>query len=159
MNKKRILIVDDDVATTRLLRFGLEKTGCYDVREENSGTNALTATRAFKPDFIILDVCMPKIAGGDVAAQIAADPNLRDIPVVFLTSMVSEAEAGDKPLVSGGYHFLAKPVNLRKIIRYIEAATPAESDSSEPASEGSAASPAGIPAEPSLSHNASARTA
>jgi len=142
MKKKRILIVDDDVATTRLLRFGLEKTGSYDVREENNGANALTAARAFKPDFIVLDVCMPRVAGSDVAAQIAADPILRNIPVVFLTSMVSKAEAGDKPLLSGGYHFLAKPVNLRRLVRYIEAVTPTPLDSPESAPQESTASPA-----------------
>jgi len=94
MRKKRILIVDDEVATTRLLKFGLEKTGFYEVREENNGTNAISTTRAFKPDLIVLDVCMPMVAGGDVAAQIAADPILKHIPIVFLTSMVSEEEAG-----------------------------------------------------------------
>jgi CheY-like chemotaxis protein len=136
MKKKRILIVDDDVATTRLLKFGLEKTGFYEVREENQGVNALAVARAFKPDFIVLDVQMPGIAGGDVAAQFAADPSLKRIPIVFVTSMVSEEEAGEKPLRSGGYHFLAKPINLRRLVRYIEATVPNEPEPFEPAPHG-----------------------
>ena len=142
--KKRILIVDDDVATTHLLKFGLEKTGFYEVREENTGTNALNVARAIRPDFIILDVCMPQAAGGDIAAQIAVDPLLRNTPIVFLTSMVSEAETGDKPLVSGGYHFLAKPINIRRLVRYIESAVPGEPDSTEPAPQGSPSSQAAV---------------
>lgn len=144
MSKKRILIVDDDIATTRLMKFGLEKTGSYDVREENSAANALTAARAFKPDFVVLDVCMPKLGGGEVAAQMAADPNLRGIPVVFLTSMVSEEEAGDKPLFSGGYYFLPKPVSLRRLIRYIELATAGQPETAVTRPEDSPASPAPI---------------
>jgi two-component system OmpR family response regulator len=144
MRKKRILIVDDDVATTRLLKFGLERTGFYEVREENNGASALPAARAFKPDFIVLDVCMPRVAGGDVAAQFTADPILQNIPLVFLTSMVSEEEAGEKPLISGGYHFLAKPINLRRLVRYIESKVPNEPESSEPAPHGPVASTAPV---------------
>jgi CheY-like chemotaxis protein len=144
MRKKRILIVDDEVATTRLLKFGLEKTGFYEVREENNGANALSTTRAFKPDLIVMDVCMPTVAGGDVAAQIAADPILKHIPIVFLTSMVSEEEAGDKPLLSGGYHFLAKPINLRKLVRYIEATVPNEPEPFESAPHGSSTPTASV---------------
>jgi CheY-like chemotaxis protein len=136
VRKKRILIVDDDVATTRLLKFGLEKTGFYEVREENNCANALAVARAFKPDFTILDVCMPGVAGGDLAAQFAADPSLKRIPVVFVTSMVSEEEAGEKPLLSGGYHFFAKPINLRRLVRYIEATVPNEPEPFEHASHG-----------------------
>jgi len=144
MRKKRILIVDDDVATTRLLKLGLEKTGFYEIREENDGGNAVPVARAFKPDFVILDVCMPRTAGGDVAARFAADPFLKKVPVVFLTSMVSEAEAGDKPLLSGGYHFLAKPVGIRRLVRYIEAAVPNEPDQLEAVRQDSSGSPASV---------------
>lgn len=126
MRKKRILIVDDNITETGLLKFHLEKTGAYEVREEYHATNALATARALKPDFIILDVCMPEMSGGDIAARIRMDPFLKSIPVVFLTSVVSKEEAGENTLVSGDYHFFSKPVNLRKLVLHIETSVPDE---------------------------------
>ena len=70
MTKQRIFIVDDEAGFTRLLKLTLEKTGNFQVQEENDGTNAWLEARAFKPDIIFLDIVMPKIDGGDVAQQI-----------------------------------------------------------------------------------------
>jgi CheY-like chemotaxis protein len=120
MNKKRILVVDDDVTTLRLLKIGLESTGFYQVREESRGAWAFKAALEFNPDMVVLDVCMGEVDGGDVAAQIRANPLLRDVPIVFLTSMVSEDEASSQPIESGGYKFLAKPVKIRQLCQHIE---------------------------------------
>ncbi len=120
MSKKRILLVDDDIAATRLLKIGLEKTGQYEVKEENSATRVLSTARSFKPDLAVLDVCMPYLVGGDVAAQMKKDSMLRHTPVFFLTSIVSEDEAGAHALTSGGYQFIPKPVNLERLVQLIE---------------------------------------
>ncbi len=120
MDKRRILVVDDDMSATRLVKLSLEKSGAYQVREENKGSRGLTAAREFKPDVILLDVDMPDADGGEVAAQIRADRSVNHIPIIFLTSIVSEREAGDSGLVSGGNHFLAKPVNSSRLIERIE---------------------------------------
>ena len=119
MEKKRILIVDDEASFTRMVRLNLEKTGAYEVREENKATGALAAARDFKPDLIFLDVIMPTMDGGDVASQIRKDRNLRDTPIVFLTATVSHREAGQAGLNSGGSLFLAKPVSLENLIACI----------------------------------------
>jgi len=120
MTKKRILLVDDDAAATGLLKLSLEGTGCYEAKEENVASRVLATGRSFKPDLIVLDVCMPQADGGDVAAKIKKDRTLQDVPIVFLTSIVSEEEAGEKPLMRGGHPFLPKPVNLPKLVRFIE---------------------------------------
>ena len=131
MKKKRILVVDDEITTTRLLKLNLEKTGVYEVLEENQGTNALNSARAFQPDFMILDVCMPGITGGELAARFATDPHLKCVPLVFLTSMVSQEEAGGESLLSGNYHFLPKPVSLRSLVLHIEKAVTVQAGPSE----------------------------
>ena len=117
MNPKRVLIVDDESGFTRLLKLTLEKSGGYVVREENDGTRAWLVAREFEPDIIFLDIVMPKIDGGDVAAQIKADPSLNHIPIVFLTAIVSSKEGGHE---IGGFPFLAKPVSVDAIKRAIE---------------------------------------
>ena len=112
MEKKRILIIDDESTFTRMVRLNLEKTGRFEVREENAAANGLTAAREFKPDIIFLDIVMPKIDGGDVAQQIRSDPLLAQVPIVFLTAIVSRSETKQD---IGGFPFLAKPVSLEAI--------------------------------------------
>src|SRR5918996_1630889 len=94
MSKKRILVVDDEAGITRLLKLNLERTGKYEVREENFGARALEAAQAFRPDLVLLDVMMPDMDGGDVAASLKADPALRKTPVVFLTAAIKKEELG-----------------------------------------------------------------
>jgi CheY-like chemotaxis protein len=122
MDKKRILIVDDERSFTRMVKLNLEKTGFYEVREENRGTLAVPAAREFRPHLILLDVIMPDRDGGDVLARLQADPELRQIPVIFITAAVHKREAGDKGKVSGGSVFLAKPIGLKDLVAAIEAA-------------------------------------
>ena len=119
MNEKRILIVDDEVSFTRLLRLTLEETGKYLVEEVNDGRQALVKARIFQPDIIFLDVVMPGIDGGDVATQFKADPEFQNVPVVFLTAIVSPQEARSQTSI-GGYAFLAKPVSVDAIEKTVE---------------------------------------
>jgi CheY-like chemotaxis protein len=120
MDKKRILIVDDESGFTRLMKLTLERTGNYTVREENDGTKALEVARHFRPDLILLDIVMPKIDGGDVARQLQADPTLKKTKIVFLTAIVSNKEATPGSLI-GGFPFMAKPVSLDALVKFIEA--------------------------------------
>ena len=122
MNKKRIFIVDDESGFTRLLKLTLEKTGNYEVLEENDGTKAWLKAREFKPDIIFLDIVMPKIDGGDVAQQIRSDPMLAKVPIIFLTAIVSRSETKQD---IGGFPFLSKPVSLDAITRCIAEHLPA----------------------------------
>jgi|SRR2546422_6403503 len=119
MEKKRILIIDDEASFTRMVKLNLEKTGGFDVREENKASGAVAAAREFKPDLILLDVIMPGMDGGDVAGQIRNDRHLKGTPIVFLTATVSQREAGEAGLNSGGDLFLAKPVSLEHLIHCI----------------------------------------
>jgi DNA-binding response OmpR family regulator len=63
---------------------------------------------------------MPVLDGGAVAVQLRSDAELEHVPVLFLTSMVSEREAGEMGLISGAYEFMAKPVNIGRLVRHIE---------------------------------------
>ena len=123
MEKKRILIIDDEASFTRMVRLNLEKTGFFEVREENKATSALAAAREFRPDLILLDVIMPGMDGGDVAAQIHNDRSLKNVPVVFLTATVTAREAGTAGLNSGGSLFLGKPISIEHLVQTINEMT------------------------------------
>lgn len=117
--KRRVLIVDDDPESTHLVKILLEKTGNYLVFEENDADAAHQSARNFRPDAILLDIMMPKTDGGEVAAQIEADLELRSTPIIFLTALVtdSETKAG---LRIGGHRSLSKPINIPELIEQIE---------------------------------------
>ena len=117
---KRVLVVDDERTTTVLLKNRLEQTGRYEVRAENSGRGALVAAREFRPDLVILDVMMPEMGGNEVADEMRNDPRLADIPVIFLTSIVTKEDAGPDGGIIGGNRFIAKPVDPQKIIDYVD---------------------------------------
>ena len=114
-DKKRILVVDDQPANTRLLKLHLEKTNQYEVREENNPKAALSAAETFQPHLILLDVMMPGVDGGEVAARIQASPKLKDVPIVFLTAAVTKGEVDARGGRLGGFPFLAKPVVLSDV--------------------------------------------
>jgi two-component system, OmpR family, response regulator len=119
MTKKRVLIVDDEEGFTRLLRLNLGCTGRYTVRTENSAPEALTAVREFRPDLILLDVMMPGLDGGAVAAQLQSRSDTRGIPIVFVTAAVRKDEVATQHGVIGGAPFIAKPVDLDELLRCI----------------------------------------
>ncbi len=121
MAKKKILVVDDEASLTRMLRRNLEATGKYEVREENSGIHAYKTAREFQPDMIMLDVVMPDVDGGSVAAKIQDDESLKHIPIVFLTAILKKEEVAESTGSDiGGRTFLAKPVKFDDLIACIE---------------------------------------
>jgi two-component system sensor histidine kinase/response regulator len=123
---RRILIVDNDKNTTHLVKILLEKTGRYLVFEENDSRRAHQTARNFRPDLIFLDVVMPDRDGGEIAAQIEADPELQNMPIIFLTALVTRAEA-NTGLHIDGHPFLAKPIDIQELISTIEKHLPAQS--------------------------------
>ena len=118
--KKKILVVDDEASMTRMLKRNLESTGKFEVRTENSGSVAVAAARDFHPDFILLDVMMPGVDGGEVAARLKEDKALENIPVVFLTAIVEQEETTPTGGNIGGCEYLAKPVKLEDLVVCIE---------------------------------------
>jgi CheY-like chemotaxis protein len=110
MTKTRVLIVDDDVNLSRLSAMILENSGAYEVLTEKDSRRALAVARHFRPELMLLDVDMPHKDGGDLAREMKSDPVLRDVPVLFLTGLLSKSEAGNGEVECGGMPFLAKPV-------------------------------------------------
>jgi CheY-like chemotaxis protein len=118
--KKRILIVDDEDSFVKLVKLNLEYTGEYEVLGETKGARALAAAREFRPDFILLDIVMPDMDGGEIAQQLKDDKELKDIPVGFLTALVSDREVTQNGDSIAGRPFLAKPVTVGQLIEFIK---------------------------------------
>ncbi len=115
MNALRILHVDDEVALTTLFQIILEGTGRFVVREESSGTMALDTAREFRPDLILLDKRLDDSDGGEVAGQFQQDPELRMVPIAFVTGDVTRAEAAEASTPT-----LSKPVSPSELLSFVD---------------------------------------
>ena len=118
--RKRILIIDDEKDMTLLVRLNLQRTGRYEVKEENDPSRALTVAKLYQPDLVLLDVMMPEMDGGDVLALFKDDPGLRNVPVIFLTATVLKEEIKSKGGTIGGYPCIPKPFQMETLISQID---------------------------------------
>ncbi len=120
MAKKRIMIVDDEAPFTRLLKLSLEQGEQYTVQVENNASKALQAAHQFVPDLVLMDVMMPGIDGGALAAQFKTSTRLQNVPIVFLTAAVRRQEVRERRGQIGGLPFLAKPVDLNELTQCLQ---------------------------------------
>ena len=122
--KPRILIIDNSRDFTHSAKLALERTGGYSVWEENEPARAHQTAQRVKPDLVLLDIAMPETDGGEVASRIESDPALHRTPVVFLTALVTKAEATFGFQIHG-HPFLAKPISISELVAGIERNLPA----------------------------------
>ena len=120
---KKILLVDDEVALIRMTKLVLEHTGKYEVLTENIGSKVIAAARTFRPDIIFMDIMMPELSGDVIAQELREDKELADIPIVFLTAIVSKKGANPLGSIIGDNRSLAKPVKAEDMLKIIEELT------------------------------------
>jgi CheY-like chemotaxis protein len=124
-DKKKILVIDDDKNVGAILKVKMEKKGLYEVIHAPNGREGLNLARTMAPALIVLDVNMPGLDGGDVKANLNSRPETKDIPVVFLTSLLTADEArrgkGSRP----GQVMISKHLEIGEIVALIERSLPA----------------------------------
>ena len=118
LNSIKILIVEDSKTQALFLMNLLEVRG-YEIKHASNGIEALEILKLEKPDIIISDGEMPHMDGYDFSKNIKADSNLRDIPVILLTSM-SDPQNLIKALLSGADSFLSKPYKIQAVVNCIQ---------------------------------------
>jgi diguanylate cyclase (GGDEF)-like protein len=115
-----ILVADDSMVVRAVLRRQLETDG-HTVVEAVNGAEAIEACREYHPDVILLDVEMPVLDGHATLARLKADPQLKDIPVVFLTGRVDTADVVNG-LRLGAHDYLRKPFEANELMARVSAA-------------------------------------
>lgn len=113
VSKPDILVVDDTRANLQVLSGLLQERG-YKVRPVTSGLLALQAARNQLPDLIILDIKMPEMDGYEVCRQLKADPQLREIPVIFLSAL-DETTDKVQAFREGGVDYITKPFQIEEV--------------------------------------------
>jgi two-component system, OmpR family, alkaline phosphatase synthesis response regulator PhoP len=120
MNKKKILIIDDEENFCKLVKKNIEQTGEFEVHIATNGVDGIRLTKEIKPDLVLLDVVMPGMDGTDVASLIMNDKSIEDTPIVFLTAIVREKESSSQASFTRGYSLLAKTVTVGELIACIK---------------------------------------
>ena len=118
--KKRILVLDDEMDFVDVMKRMLQMTGEYEVRTTVRPSTFLQVAQDYKPDLILLDCMMPGLDGGEIAAQIQADPVLKDTPFMFLTATADQPENRASRCYEGEQMYLPKTMELDDLFKYIE---------------------------------------
>lgn len=130
MDKKRILIIDDEQDFCKLVKKNLERGDKFFVDMATNGIDGVELAKKMKPDLILLDVIMPHMDGPDVALSLESDRSSKDIPIIFLTATVTEEETTSRGGVIGRHPFIAKTTNIEQLITQIEQHIKIENNSS-----------------------------
>jgi len=123
MEKKKILLVDDDVDFAEATKLILESKS-YDVVIAHDGQEGLKKVQTEQPDLIILDVMMPEMDGYEVCAKLKADPACSHIPVLLLTAvgdaMPSSKYTKEMGMKTEADDYIPKPVEPLELVGRVE---------------------------------------
>src|SRR4051812_32242593 len=114
-NEKRILVVDDDQHTARLLEVTFQRLG-YQIVIAPSGSGGLEKIRIEKPDLVILDMIMPGIDGYEFLQRARQNPETAELPIIAATSDQDSSRA----LACGANAYQAKPFNMPQLVGLVE---------------------------------------
>ena len=118
MSQKKILVVDDEPDIQSTLKKTLTCQG-YSVIVADTGKKAIALVRSSRPDLVILDVALPDLLGGQVAEAIQGIPEMRDIPIIFLTALLAKNEERKYGRIVGGRIMFAKPYDAEELLTAI----------------------------------------
>ena len=116
---EKVLLVDDDMDTLRLVGLMLQRQG-YEVRAASNGKQALSMVQTDLPDLILLDIMMPDMDGYEVARQLRANLATSEIPIIMFTAktQVDDKVAGFE---AGADDYLTKPTQPRELFAHMKA--------------------------------------
>ena len=117
MNKKTILVADDEIDIVETVKFMLESEG-FNVLTAYDGEEALKTARTAIPDIILLDVMMPKINGYKVSRLLKFDKKFQDIPILMITARSQDEDKliGEE---TGADEYITKPFEISDVIDLI----------------------------------------
>ncbi len=115
--KKRVLVVDDDPAISRLLERVLTQE--FDVITASDGLRALALAREVRPQLMLLDVMMPGLDGFQLASRLRMLPQLRNVPIIFLTARDGPLDT-IKGIQAGARHYMTKPFKIDELMTKVK---------------------------------------
>ena len=114
---KRVLVVEDQEDLRGILRDLLTSSG-YEMLEAADGQAGVDKAKAEKPDLVLMDIQMPLMNGYDATRTIKADPDLRSIPIVAVSSFAMKGDE-EKARAAGCDHYITKPYSPMQLLRTV----------------------------------------
>jgi CheY-like chemotaxis protein len=115
----KILVVDDEVDFTRLLKSNLEETGKYEVLALPNANDIISQVHAFKPEIILLDIIMPGTKGIEVCEMLNKDIIGKAIPIIIISALAKDADKY-KAYKVGVVDYMEKPIDVGRLIVKID---------------------------------------
>ena len=119
----KILLIDDDIDLCQLTKKVLTRYG-YDVSAFSDAQAGITHARQSKPNLILMDIMLPGLTGPEIVKSLKSDALLKDVPVVFLTALVTGEEKGleEEGVAAGGltYPALGKPYEIERLLEVVK---------------------------------------
>ena len=114
---KRILVIEDQEDLRGVLRTLLTGSG-YAMLEAVDGETGVARAKSDRPDLILMDIQMPVLDGYEATRRIKADPDLKGIPVIAVSSFAMKGDE-DKARAGGCDHYVTKPYSPMQLLRVI----------------------------------------
>jgi two-component system cell cycle response regulator DivK len=114
---KRVLVVEDQEDNRQILRDLLANAG-YEMIEAQNGEEALIAVQSQNPDLILMDIQLPVLDGYEATRRIKAQPGLRHIPIIVVTSYALSGDE-ERARAAGCDAYVAKPYSARRLLETI----------------------------------------
>jgi len=121
MDKKRILIIDDEKDFLTIVKMNLEKTDKYTVMTLSNAKDIISQIHAFKPEVILLDLLMPSIGGIEACEILNKDPFAQKIPVIIVSALEKQTDKLEAYKL-GVTDYIVKPVEIDELVTKIEKA-------------------------------------
>jgi len=115
---KCILVVEDQEDNRQILRDLLTNAG-FEMIEAENGEDAVASAQARRPDLILMDIQLPILDGYEATRRIKADPDLKSIPIIVVTSYALSGDE-DKARLAGCDDYVAKPFSPRQLLAKIK---------------------------------------
>jgi DNA-binding response OmpR family regulator len=120
MDKKRVLVVDDDADIAKMLKIRIEAEG-YEFMSAMDGKEMLEALNIKKPDVILLDIMLPGMDGYSVLREMRKNERYFDIPVIILSAK-EKKKVGDLFMLEKAVFFIEKPFDIKDLLEKIRIA-------------------------------------
>ncbi len=117
MDKKRILVVDDDPDLLKMLKVRIEAEG-FEFMSAKDGQEMLDLLKVKKPDVILLDILLPKVDGYTALREMKKEDEYRDIPVIILSAK-EKKKVGDLFALEDVAFFVEKPFETRDLLQKV----------------------------------------
>ena len=117
MDRKRILVVDDEIYIVHILEFTLTMEG-FDVITAADGDEALRRIEQDRPDLVVIDIMMPRLDGYEVCRRLRQDEDWRELPIILLSAKGRPIDR-ETGLSLGADDYIIKPFSPRRLLEKI----------------------------------------